>query len=138
MVVKAVRDRFDGKKRNPWNEFECGSNYARSMASYATIPILSGFVFDMPHNKIGFKPYNTENFKAIWSVLGAWGSFEMNKKSAVLKIYEGNLTLKAFELKGEDKIKGIFADGKKIEFKQENGVLTFDEVTLSDKLELEL
>ena len=42
-VVKAVRDRYDGKKRNPWNEIECGSNYVRSMASFALIPILSGF-----------------------------------------------------------------------------------------------
>lgn len=36
-VTKAIRDRFDGKKRNPWNEFECGSNYARSMASFGLI-----------------------------------------------------------------------------------------------------
>lgn len=67
-VVKAIRDRFDGKKRNPWNEFECGSNYARSMASYALVPILSGFEFDMPHGHIGFNPYKKDNFKCIWSL----------------------------------------------------------------------
>ena len=33
-VVKAVRDRHDGLKRNPFNEPECGHNYARSMASW--------------------------------------------------------------------------------------------------------
>jgi uncharacterized protein (DUF608 family) len=33
-IVKAVRDRHDGYKRNPFNEPECGHNYARSMASW--------------------------------------------------------------------------------------------------------
>ena len=33
-VVKAVRDRHDGLRRNPFSEPECGHNYARSMASW--------------------------------------------------------------------------------------------------------
>ena len=31
--IRAVRDRYDGKRRNPWNEIECGGHYARSMAA---------------------------------------------------------------------------------------------------------
>ena len=34
-VCKAVRDRHDGRRRNPYNEFECGSHYARAMANYS-------------------------------------------------------------------------------------------------------
>ena len=41
-LIKAVRDRYDGEKRNPWNEMECGSNYARSMAAFAVLPAFSG------------------------------------------------------------------------------------------------
>lgn len=33
-AVKAVRDRHDGLRRNPFSEPECGHNYARSMASW--------------------------------------------------------------------------------------------------------
>ena len=33
-TVKAVRDRHDGARRNPFDEPECGHNYARSMASW--------------------------------------------------------------------------------------------------------
>jgi len=32
-IVKAIRDRHDGLKRNPFCEPECGHNYARSMAA---------------------------------------------------------------------------------------------------------
>ncbi len=37
VVVKAVRDRHNGANRNPFNEPECGSYYARSMASWALL-----------------------------------------------------------------------------------------------------
>lgn len=36
-VAKAVRDRHDGRNRNPFNEPECGSFYARAMAAWALL-----------------------------------------------------------------------------------------------------
>ena len=42
-IVKALRSRYDGRVRNPWNEYECGNYYARAMASYALLGALSGF-----------------------------------------------------------------------------------------------
>jgi uncharacterized protein (DUF608 family) len=36
-IVKALRSRYDGRIRNPWNEYECGNYYARAMASYALL-----------------------------------------------------------------------------------------------------
>ena len=42
-IVKALRSRYDGQTRNPWNEYECGSYYARAMSSYALLLAFSGF-----------------------------------------------------------------------------------------------
>jgi hypothetical protein len=33
-IVRAARDRYDGRVRNPFHEYECGHWYARAMSSY--------------------------------------------------------------------------------------------------------
>lgn len=75
-IVKGLRERFDGVRRNPWNEYECGHHYARSMASWALLTALSGFSYDMGNSTISFDPkVNKEDFKAFWCVGDAWGTY---------------------------------------------------------------
>lgn len=45
-IVAGIRKRYDGIRRNPWNEFECGSHYARAMASYGLMLALPGVRYD--------------------------------------------------------------------------------------------
>lgn len=135
-VVKAVRDRFDGEKRNPWNEFECGSNYARSMASYALIPILSGFEFDMPHHHIGFNPYKANDFKCIWSLADAWGDFEVNNNTVKINVCEGEINLKSLSLKFCSKVSYVKIDGKDIDFEFKNGIIYFKETNILNYAEI--
>ncbi|MBQ7901964.1 MAG: hypothetical protein IJ365_08400, partial [Clostridia bacterium] len=135
-VVKAVRDRYDGEKRNPWNEIECGSNYARSMASYALIPILSGFEFDMPKGHIGFNPYTTDNFKCIWSLGDAWGNFEKCGSTSKIDIYEGFLKLKSVGVKYCKEIAEVKIDGMDIDFSFKNDKIYFEETIISKGVEI--
>ena len=135
-VVKAVRDRFDGEKRNPWNEFECGSNYARSMASYALIPILSGFEFDMPHHHIGFNPYKANDFKCIWSLADAWGNFEVNNNTVKINVCEGEINLKSLSLKFCSKVSYVKIDGKDVDFEFKNGIIYFKETNILNYVEI--
>ena len=63
-IVRSIREvRYNGTKRNPFNEVECGNHYARSLASYGLLLANSGFEFDMPNKTIKFKtkkkPYKT-------------------------------------------------------------------------------
>ena len=33
--IANIRARYDGEKRNPWDEAECGHHYARAMAAWS-------------------------------------------------------------------------------------------------------
>jgi uncharacterized protein (DUF608 family) len=75
-IVKAVRDRHDGVKRNPWNEVECGHHYVRSLASWGLLTALSGFRFDLGKKRISFSPViNAEDFSCFFSTGCAWGVY---------------------------------------------------------------
>lgn len=127
-IVRSIRSRYNGKNRNPWNEIECGNNYARSLASYALIPLLSGFLFDMPNKRIGFDPkINPAAFKSIWSVEQAWGSVEINKTDLQLTILGGTLPIRKFHLPFADKILSVWIDDCAVDFSENGNTLLFDE-----------
>jgi hypothetical protein len=76
-VVKAVRDRHDGTRRNPFDEFECGHHYARAMASWAVLHALTGFAADLPARRLAFFPRVARDgrFAAFFSVGTGWGLY---------------------------------------------------------------
>ncbi len=100
-LVKAVRDRYDGERRNPWNEIECGSNYARSMASYALLNAFSGFRFDLTTGMLGFQPVRFPAkgaFRCFWALGSGWGEVEIGEGRMTLKLHGGQLELRTLRL----------------------------------------
>jgi len=76
-IVKAVRERHDGYRRNPWNEVECGHHYARSMASWALLTALTGYEYNLVAGTMSFSPkVNQDNFSTFWSNGKAWGIYK--------------------------------------------------------------
>ena len=97
-VAKAVRDRFDGVKRNPYNEFECGSNYVRSMASYGLLIAFSGFRYDRNAGMLGFSPAMPGVFQSFWALGESWGTYYQDEVRAVITLLHGSFTLKKLRL----------------------------------------
>ncbi len=95
-MVGAVRDRYDGERRNPWNEIECGSNYARSMASFSLLPIYAGFTYDMTRGYIGFSPRTVGDCQFLFSVQNTYGTVRFDGKKITVELLGAPLTLAAF------------------------------------------
>jgi hypothetical protein len=135
-VVKAVRDRYDGERRNPWSEIECGHNYARSMASYALLNIYSGFSFDMTKKHIGFKPIKNGNGNYFWSVANSYGNVQLSEKEQTLFVLGDAIELSSFGLTDNKKVVSVKVDGESIPFNQENATLCFSTQTIRSTLEI--
>ena len=111
-IVEGARSRFNGEKRNPWDEFECGHHYARSLASFSLLLALTGFFYSAPSHLIRFYPrMNSQQFQAFFSVPSGWGIYRQNRKKKECQI-EINL------LKGVLQIKEIIVGGLEGDIKE--------------------
>lgn len=86
-IVKGIRRRYDGTRRSPWNEFECGSHYARAMASYGLILALSGFTCDSVTKKIEVG----RDGKFLFATPHGWGSVTSRDGKVEFDLAEGVL-----------------------------------------------
>jgi hypothetical protein len=100
-VVRDIRSRYDGRKRSPFDEAECGHHYARAMASWAAVLALSGFQYSGVDRTMAFAPRPGTWF---WSTGDAWGTCRVEDGRAGfrvgLSVRGGRLALRSFELSG--------------------------------------
>ncbi len=103
-VTRAVHERYHAKRRNPWNEIECGDHYARSMASYGVYLAACGFEYHGPKMHIGFAPrISGQDFRCAFTGAEGWGSFSQKiaegETKAEIAVKWGSVPLKSVSLK---------------------------------------
>lgn len=112
-IFKAIRDRFDGHKRNPFNEGEYGHRYGRAMASWTGVLAYTGFQFSSVSGSMHF---HSRDGKYFWSNGYQYGTIEIkeeneNKLVSILSM-NGDVRLKEFSLIGYGKL--LFGEQKLI------------------------
>ena len=88
--MSTARARYDGRKRNPWDEEECGHHYARAMSSWSTIVMLSGFHYAGDRAALTIMPrLPARPFRSFWSTGTGWGTFSLEGQAngMMLKIH---------------------------------------------------
>ncbi len=99
-IVATARARYDGYRRNPWNEIECGSYYARSMSSFALVNAWSRLSYDMTKGAIGFDPVRGGDGAWLWSVGEGWGVVTRKGDEVTLAVRYGRLPLETLSFAG--------------------------------------
>jgi uncharacterized protein (DUF608 family) len=98
-AIAAIRARYDGARRNPFDEAECGHHYARAMAAWSATLALTGFAFDAVNAAMSLAPQAGRWF---WSNGYAWGTCRVSGRAGhqrvSLTVLHGELTLRRFAL----------------------------------------
>ena len=105
--IADIRARYDGLKRSPFDEAECGHHYARAMASWAAVLALTGFHFSAVTHTMTVAAADAP-VQWFWSNGAAWGTVAQTPTPAgiavTLTLLHGELTLCRFVLRGYGEI----------------------------------
>ncbi len=92
-IVQAVRKRYDGRIRNPFNEYECGHWYARAMASYGLLQGLTGVRYDAV-DQILYVDSQIGDFTTFLSTEYGFGNVTFENGIAGLEVAYGEIPIK--------------------------------------------
>ena len=110
-IVRALRSRYDGHVRNPYNEYECGNFYARAMASYSLVGAYSGFRYSAVTKTLRLNPKSDlRPYRTFFSIATGFGSIELSERSITITCVEGIMELKELKVTNLGKIRVLQMD----------------------------
>jgi len=100
-IVRTARDRYDGKIRDPFDEYECGHWYARAMSSYGLLQGLTGVRYDAL-DKTLYVDSKIGDFKTFLSTETGFGNVELKGGKASVNMVYGTLNVKKVVVSGKE------------------------------------
>jgi uncharacterized protein (DUF608 family) len=99
--ITNIRDRYDGRKRSPFDEAECGHHYGRAMSSWSAVLALTGFQYSGVSKEIKFGDITGKYF---WSDGYSFGTVEIIKdgetRSLTLNVLNGEIDISKVTIEG--------------------------------------
>lgn len=89
-IVRTCRKRYDGRVRNPFDEYECGHWYARAMSSYALIEALTGVRYDAVTQTL-YVDSRIGGFTSFLSTDSGFGNVVYKNGKATLEVVYGKI-----------------------------------------------
>jgi hypothetical protein len=101
--ITNIRNRYDGRKRSPFDEAECGHHYGRAMASWSAVPALTGFHYSAVTDEMRFSDITGRFF---WSDGYSYGVADISgegpgiKRTVTVKVLNGTIDIAKITVDG--------------------------------------
>ncbi|MBW2422560.1 MAG: hypothetical protein JRH19_28845, partial [Deltaproteobacteria bacterium] len=100
-IVQVCRDRYDGRVRNPFNEYECGHWYARALSSYGLLQGLTGARYDAVEGTL-YIDSRVGDFKSFLCTATGFGSVGLKDGKPFLAVKRGTIDVKRVMVSGRE------------------------------------
>ena len=101
-VVRTCRTRYDGRSRNPFDEYEWGHWYGRALASYSMIQALTGIQYDAVSKTLYIDSRTGNEFDSFFSCQTGWGNIGMKKGRPFVKMVSGHMEIRTCLVSGKE------------------------------------
>lgn len=98
-IVRLCRARYDGRVRNPFNEYECGHWYARALASYSLLQAMSGARYDAVEQVLYLAPARPGDFRCFLATAAGYGTVGVRQGEPFLDVRSGTIPVKKIDYK---------------------------------------
>jgi uncharacterized protein (DUF608 family) len=100
-IVRTCRDRYDGRIRNPFNEYECGHWYARALASYALLQGLTGVRYDAVEKTL-YVQSQIGDFTSFLSTATGFGTVTYKNGKPQVEVASGTIQIDKYVVSGQE------------------------------------
>ena len=99
-ILRASRNRYDGRIRNPFNEYECGHWYARALSSYGYLQALTGVRYDAVDKTI-FIDSKAGDFTSFIATETGFGTVTLKAGEPAVNVVYGKIDVEKINLSGK-------------------------------------
>jgi uncharacterized protein (DUF608 family) len=101
-IVRTCRERYDGRIRNPFDEYECGHWYARAMSSYGLIQGLTGLRYDALDKALYIDSKIGIDFKCFISTETGFGLAGLRRGKPFVDVKYGTIDVDRVMVSGKE------------------------------------
>lgn len=99
-IVRTCRNRYDGRIRNPFDEYECGNWYARALSSYGLLQGLTGVRYDALEKRL-YIDSNVGDFTTFLSTESGFGTVSLKGNTPSIDVFYGEIPVDDVSISGD-------------------------------------